>query len=102
MKALLIVAILALAGCALIPQSIEPRLVHVSHATQHIVDHTDFGYNEIALAAKWKPTEHLRVEVSEGINVNREWLSPYGPQYGSLVGPREIFEASFGYEIPLK
>lgn len=97
------IALAALGGCATLePDSLVPEVVHVSHATQHIVDHTDFGYNEVALAARWRPTAHAVLEVSEGVNVNRKWPSPYGPQYGSFVGPREVFEARFGYEIPLK
>jgi hypothetical protein len=92
----------AIQGCALMPDALEPEVIHVSHATQHIVDHTDFGYNEIALAAKWAPNDHLRIEISEGVNVNKYWPSPYGPQYGSFVGPREVFDARIGYEIPLK
>lgn len=77
-------------------------MVHVSHATQHVIDHTDFGYNEVAIAAKWRPTDHLTIEASEGVNVNRSWPNPYGRQYGSLVGPREVFEVRAGYEIPLR
>lgn len=101
--ALVIIVLLLLSGCAAMPDSIEPELVHVSHATQHIgSNRTEFGYNEVAIAAKWRPTVHFTIEMSEGYNVNRQWHSPYGSQYGSLIGPREVFELRAGWEIPIK
>jgi hypothetical protein len=83
----------SVSGCAaLIPDSIGPEIEHVSHASQHFGDHpTNFGYSQVNVVARWHYGNGY-AEVSEGVTLGCERLD----------GMREVFNARFGYAIPLK
>ena len=111
MKTLALLSTAALlTGCSTLrtlePNSIPIEVTHVSHLTQHApftsTPHS-YGYNSIAIGAKWVPLPHLSISVSEGLLLEREHVNAYGQQWcGSLMGPREVFTGKIAYEIPLK
>lgn len=97
--ALLLAAIL-LTGCC--PVSLRPEVTHVSHISQHFSsDPTNYGYNDVALDLHLEPTRHMMIDVSDGIILNHGG-SNHGVQYtGAMMGPREVFSATVGWDIPL-
>lgn len=98
----ILLAALALTGCALEPNSLRVEAEHVSHVSQHFgPDPTNLGFNAVMLEAHWQQG-HAFLDVSEGINISPRLDSVVGPVYGALAGPREIFQAKAGWEIPLK
>lgn len=95
---LLLPIILTLTGCSV--ASIRPEITHVSHISQHFgANKTNYGYDEVAIDLHLEPVRHLEIDIAEGVVL--EGKSDYGLGYGALVGPRETFSATIGYDIPL-
>ena len=98
----LLLAALTLTGCAIAPDTLRIEGEHVSHLTQHFgSDKTDFGYQAIALELHWQ-RGHWFADVSEGVVVSGRDEKVSQQCYGALWGPREVFTARTGWEIPLK
>lgn len=90
-----------LSGCAaLIPNTVTPEIVHESHATQHqpfAQSPTHYGAELAMLDFEWNLPHHVRVELSEGISLDRHYgTAPY-QAYGEIAGPREQFIGRIGY-----
>jgi hypothetical protein len=106
-KLLILVAILALHGCVLVPNSIRPEVEHMSHATQHepFTSHpTNYGVNMVDLVAHWDIKKIAYVEIGEGIALGKPTgCAQYADAgYGEVIGPREQFIARIGLIIPTK
>ena len=101
MKTLCAILCVALSGCCTV--SVLPEITHVSHLTQHFGPRpTDFGYNAALLDLHIEPTKHVFIDVAEGIILDRGGTTNTGYQYaGALLGPREVFVATVGMDIPL-
>jgi hypothetical protein len=99
--AFLAALLLALGGCALVPNSVRPELEHISHATQHFgPDQTSYGGTIVQLTAHWDAPHRFYLEMSEGVA-----LGPYFPgsnSFGGIVGPREEFTARVGYSFEVR
>src|SRR5271156_4558855 len=89
------VAVIALGGCALMPNSIRPEIAHMSHVSQHF-DEAD-GHNAINMAqvtVHWDLPKRFYVEATEGVALN----APNGNGgFGEISGPRDQFTARVGY-----
>jgi len=88
----------ALNGCALVPATVTPEFVHISHATQHepFTDHpTRYGANIADVALGWNLAPHVTLTLAEGVSLDRHY--PWMPGYGEIVGPREQFTGRIGY-----
>ena len=100
-------AALALAGCALAPDSIRPEIEHMSHLAQHepFTDRpTHYGSDIVELLAHWD-FPHAYLEVGEGYEIDRlsgHVVDTGTPVYGEIIGPREQFIARAGLIIPVK
>jgi hypothetical protein len=94
-------ALLALAGCALAPNSIRPEFEHLSHLTQHF--HSDgypnYGADMVNVIAHWD-IAHAYIEVGEGINLDRHYCDTNS--IGEIQGPREQFTARIGYVFQVR
>jgi hypothetical protein len=97
-KVLALAFVLALSGCAVMPNDISPEIVHMSHVVQHFgATPTNFGVNIAQLTARWNLQHNFHIEASEGIALDRHYS--YGDMQGcgELQGPREEFTAKIGY-----
>jgi hypothetical protein len=97
----LVLVVAAMSGCALQPTSVRLYAEHVSHATQHvpIADiSTQYGYNTVDLELHWQRGPGF-LDLAEGYNLNGKDCPL--PCYGALEGPREVFHARIGLELPL-
>lgn len=71
------VAVLA-TGCASLTPLAEYQ--HLSHATQHFGDQrTNYGYDLASVGVRWRPTDHVTVDLLEGYSLQR------------MHGRREVF-----------
>lgn len=96
-RSALLAALLAVAGCALAPNSIRPEFEHLSHLTQHrpFTDSpSDYNINMVNLIAHWD-VRGAYIEIGEGVVLNRYY--PGENSYGEIMGPREQFTARIGY-----
>lgn len=96
---ILVIALLPLAGCAVLkraePDSAGVVLTHVSHISQHSPisnwvgePTTNFGYQTASLSISWySHRRRWRFSMSDGYLLPDGWLP----------GPHEVFEASLGY-----
>lgn len=107
----IILTLVALLGCSTLrtlePDYLPVEVDHVSHLTEHqpFTDHPhSYGYNDIAIGAKWVPMPHLSITVSEGVILEGRHVNTFtGTQWhGSLMGPKEVFTGRLVYDIPLK
>jgi hypothetical protein len=103
MRAIALLLVIAMCSCATLePNSIRLYGEHVSHATQHLQnDPTDYGYNTVNLELHYK-VRGVFLDLSEGINLNAKDKNVPWAEYGALDGPREVFQARFGYEWQVK
>lgn len=91
MRVFIAIAVLALSGCALVPNYIGPEVAHVSNITQHFGhdgcgwDKGCSGFNAIGGTAKWRIGEGGYLSVSEY----------YTPD--KFDDRREAFEAQAGW-----
>jgi hypothetical protein len=92
----------SLSGCCTV--SLRPELTHVSHLTQHFQTEYDqsLGYNEAALDLHIEPVRHLMIDVSEGMILERQQHYGGVPFAGALEGPRETFQGTIAWDIPLR
>jgi hypothetical protein len=96
----LVSMLLAIAGCAIVPNSVRPEFEHMSHATQHFgADQTNYGSDTANLIAHWD-IKRAYLELAEGVSLDPRWLHADG--YGETVGPREQFSARIGYVFQVK
>ena len=100
---LLLVGIAVVAnGCAVMPDSISPEIVHMSHATQHepfTSQPTRYGVEILQVTAEWNLTKKLYLDLSEG-----EALEPRNQAntgFGEVYGPREQFTGKIGYKFTI-
>jgi hypothetical protein len=91
---------LLLSACAVIePESVRIVGTHVSSISQHFGSNpTDYGYQTVGLEVHWEQGRVFE-EISDGINLNSRDCKVGWSEYGSLVGPREVFEAKVGMKI---
>jgi hypothetical protein len=107
MKALAIIAGAAyLSGCAaMIPNTVTPEFVHESHASQHrpfAETPTNYGAELLDVSLGWHLGDHVRLELAEGISLDkRSGTVPY-EAYGEIAGPREQFIGRIGYQFKVK
>jgi len=93
------VILVALGGCAaLAPDAVRIEAAHESHASVGSLgcshNCSEDGLTTASVMLKWR-SGPLTIEAGEGINLR-------GRDGGGFVGPREVFTARAGYEIPLK
>lgn len=96
----LLMCVSALTSCATIePNAVSLEAEHVSHISQHFGAHpTNFGYDDLMLAARWRRGRfHWRL--ADGMVLEAQDPRVNEKCYGGLWGPREVFEASAGYDI---
>jgi hypothetical protein len=101
----LILTALALEGCAVLPNSVGPEFEHMSHATQHepLTDHpTNYGAEIASVVAHWDVTDRLKIEVAEGVDLDRHWSSGTNAGNGEILGPREEFSGRVQYLFPVR
>lgn len=99
-KLTMIGATFVLSGCSCLePNTVRLYAEHVSHATQHMgSDKTEYGYNTVNIELHYQRGGAF-LDLAEGLNLNAKsnW-----EEFGALAGPREVFTARVGYEIPLR
>lgn len=96
-----IAAALAGQGCtAVLPNTVTPEIVHMSHATQHApvtTRPTDYGSELAQVTLEWKLPSRFVLSASDGVDLDKRWSNTRG--YGEIQGPREQFTAKFGYQF---
>lgn len=101
----LIAAICAALGaqaCAVMPNTISPEFVHMSHATQHAPltnNPTNYGVEIVQVNLHWELPKHFHLDVAEGIALDKRDALSADREYGEIVGPREQFTAKIGYSF---
>jgi len=81
----------------LYPDALAIEAQHVSHVTQHepfTSTPTNYGYNAIDLALKWRYGP-LQLVVSDGVVTERCYVD----HCGGLAGKREVFNARVSYDM---
>ena len=102
MKTILALALLALSGCVVLPDTVAPEFEHMSHATQHAPltsAPTNYGSEILNVTAEWNFGKHFYLDLSEGVDLDKRWTSTTTPVYGEIVGPREQFTGRLGYRF---
>jgi hypothetical protein len=99
MKSLALIAtVLALTGCAAMPDRARVELSHDSHSTTGSVgckaNCSEDGLSRASLILKWQRGP-VTVEMGEGWNLQ-------GRNGGGFYGPGEVFTARMGYEFNLR
>ncbi len=95
-RAILAAAVLALTGCAAMPDSVRPEFEHMSHFSQHLsAAHTNYGANIANLVAHWDTPAHTYLELAEGVDLDRHYRDINS--YGDIIGSREEFTLRVGY-----
>lgn len=90
MRALVVLALVALAGCAAIePTDVRMEVNHTSHVLQHFcADPTNYGFTDLAAVVHWDIKGRFYAEMSEGIDVG-----------GRSDKQREAFNARAGIKL---
>lgn len=87
----------AMSGCVeMIPNTVSPEVVHMSHVTQHppfVSTNENFYVNMAQVTARWEHVGPTFVEISEGYAINKT------PE---INGPREEFTLKVGYAIRVR
>ena len=102
---LIVVAGVALSGCALVPNTITPEFDHVSHLTQHAPftnDPTNYGSEIANIVVGYELPYNVKVDLVEGIDLDKHWVAPPNQGYGEVLGPREQFSLRIGYTFRIK
>jgi hypothetical protein len=88
-----LVLCLSLSGCAAMPDALRVEAAHTSHLTQHEWftewSRSQPGYDRVGVDAHWQRGSFY--------GDAGEYYTP-----NCLDGMHEVFEARFGYEIPLR
>ena len=102
MKAIVALSFLGLTGCGTLV-SLRPEVEHVSHVSQHFGSHpTNYGYDAALVDLHIETAKHLIIDVADGVVLEPEHHFPDGTSYnGGLVGPKEVFQMTVGWDIPL-
>jgi hypothetical protein len=97
MKLFFALAAVVLSGCTTLePDALRIEAGHQSTIGQHFTSQpSNYGMETVALAAKWQ-RGHWVAEVSEGYAVSGI------DACARLCPTRDVFNATVGYEIPLK
>jgi len=98
-RALSILAVMSLSGCAVAPNTVRTDLTHLSHIGQHFGgNQTNYGAQYAEVIARWQ-VHGAYVDVGQGYNLSRGMGSGWREVCpGGICGPRELTTVAIGYE----
>lgn len=101
MRTLIFIALGLLSGCATLePDSARIEYQHTSHASQHqpfTSEPTNYGYDLASVVIHYDVTQHVSVELAEGVVLEPCKQYPRGSTCGGLAGPKETFTGRVAY-----
>jgi hypothetical protein len=109
LSVLLATSLVALSGCAamqaVVPNTVTPEFEHMSHATQHqpfTNQPTNVGSELLNVVVGYELPHNIKLDIAEGIDLDKREYVPGYTSYGEIIGPREQFSLRVGYQFRIK